>query len=126
MLYSARVLIDLAVRPGGSSVSLGSSRMRGSLGSVSSAELGSPSLESMSADGSPMHRSAAGEKTADEAGSSSREELTLDDDAVRSKEKDKEKEKRKSEDDLSTKEKRKEPGYWVFNYNYKSIADRVV
>lgn len=92
---------------GGSSVSLGSSRMRGSLGSVSSAELGSPSLESVSAESSPMHRSVAGDKPSDEAaGSSSREELTLDEDAVKLKE------KRKSEDDLSsvTREKRKDSG----------------
>lgn len=80
--------------------------MRGSLGSVSSAELGSPSLESMSAESSPMHRSVAGDKLGEEVGSSSREELTLDEDAVKSKE------KRKSEDDLSsvTKEKRKDSG----------------
>jgi hypothetical protein len=97
------------LRTGGSSVSLGSSRMRGSLGSVSSAELGSPSLESVSAESSPMHRSVAGDKPSDEtAGSSSREELTLDEDAVKLKEK----EKRKSEDDLSsvTREKRKDSG----------------
>lgn len=80
--------------------------MRGSLGSVSSAELGSPSLESMSAESSPMHRSVAGDKPGDEAGSSSREELTLDEDAVKSKE------KRKSEDDLPSmaREKRKDSG----------------
>ena len=91
---------------GGSSVSLGSSRIRGSLGSVSSAELGSPSLESMSAESSPMHRSVAGDKTTEEAGSSSREELTLDEEAAKSKE------KRKSEDDLSSiaREKRKDSG----------------
>ena len=86
-------------------MSLGSSRMRGSLGSVSSAELGSPSLESMSTESSPMHRSVAGDKPGEEAGSSSREELTLDEDAAKSKE------KRKSEDDLSmSKEKRKDSG----------------
>ncbi|XP_046651489.1 F-actin-uncapping protein LRRC16A-like isoform X2 [Daphnia pulicaria] len=99
----------MATTTGGSSVSLGSSRMRGSLGSVSSAELGSPSLESVSAESSPMHRSVAGDKPSDEtAGSSSREELTLDEDAVKLKEK----EKRKSEDDLSsvTREKRKDSG----------------
>ena len=83
-------------------MSLGSSRMRGSLGSVSSAELGSPSVETASAESSPMHRSVALDKTVggDEAGSStSREELTLD-------------EKRKSEDDLASasKEKRKDSG----------------
>jgi hypothetical protein len=56
-----------------------------------------------------MHRSVAGDKPNDEAGgSSSREELTLDEDAVKLKEK----EKRKSEDDLSsvTREKRKDSG----------------
>ena len=74
-------------------MSLGSSRIRGSLGSVSSAELGSPSLESMSAESSPMHRSATCEKHGDKAGSS-REELAIDED------KDKSKEKQKSEDDL--------------------------
>ncbi|XP_059352193.1 F-actin-uncapping protein LRRC16A-like isoform X2 [Daphnia carinata] len=96
----------MATTTGGSSVSLGSSRMRGSLGSVSSAELGSPSLESVSAESSPMHRSVAGDKLGEEVGSSSREELTLDEDAVKLKE------KRKSEDDLSstTKEKRKDSG----------------
>lgn len=83
----------MATNTGGSSVSLGSSRIRGSLGSVSSAELGSPSLESMSAESSPMHRSATCEKHGDEAGSS-REELAIDED------KDKSKEKQKSEDDL--------------------------
>ena len=94
----------MATTTGGSSMSLGSSRIRGSLGSVSSAELGSPSLESVSAESSPMHRSVAVDsKTVDEAaaGSSSREELTLDD-----------KEKNKSDDDLvsTSKEKRKDSG----------------
>jgi len=87
------VVVVVIGREGGSSVSLGSSRIRGSLGSVSSAELGSPSLDSMSAESSPMHRSATCEKPGDEAGSS-REELNMDDD------KDKSKEKQKSEDDL--------------------------
>lgn len=89
----------VSILSGGSSVSLGSGRMRGSLGSVSSAELGSPSLESVSAESSPMHRSVAIDKTGDDPGSSSREELTLD-------------EKRKSEDDLAaaSKEKRKDSG----------------
>jgi hypothetical protein len=108
-LYLPFVCCLLSCGTGGSSVSLGSSRMRGSLGSVSSAELGSPSLESVSAESSPMHRSVAGDKPSDEtAGSSSREELTLDEDAVKLKEK----EKRKSEDDLSsvTREKRKDSG----------------
>jgi len=94
---------------GGSSMSLGSSRIRGSLGSVSSAELGSPSLDSVSAESSPMHRSVAIDtKTVDEiGGSSSREELTLDDDATKSS-----KEKNKSDDDLvsSGKDKRKDSG----------------
>lgn len=90
---------------GGSSVSLGSSRIRGSLGSVSSAELGSPSLDSISADSSPMHRSCAGEKQGDE-GCSSREELEQDEENDRSKE------KRNSEEDiaLSRKDKRKDSG----------------
>ena len=84
-------------------MSLGSSRIRGSLGSVSSAELGSPSLESVSAESSPMHRSVAVDsKNIEEAAcNSSREELTLDD-----------KERNKSDDDLvsSSKEKRKDSG----------------
>ena len=112
-LFSLLMFVCLFVfGSGGSSVSLGSSRMRGSLGSVSSAELGSPSLESVSAESSPMHRSVAGDKPSDETAGSSREELTLDEDAVKLKEK----EKRKSEDDLSsaTREKRKDSGYNYF------------
>jgi hypothetical protein len=54
----------------------------------------------------------AGDKPSDETAGSSREELTLDEDAVKLKEK----EKRKSEDDLSsaTREKRKDSGYNYF------------
>ncbi|EFX77083.1 hypothetical protein DAPPUDRAFT_247995 [Daphnia pulex] len=69
------------------SVSLGSSRMRGSLGSVSSADLGSPSLESVFAESRPTHRLMAGYKPSDEAAGSSSifsmEELTLDENTVK-------------------------------------------
>jgi hypothetical protein len=99
--------MQLSPITGGSSVSLGSSRIRGSLGSVSSAELGSPSLESMSADSSPMHRSCPGDasKTGNEEAGSSREELDQED------EKESEKIKKSDEDvTAGNKEKRKDSG----------------
>lgn len=85
---------------------MGSGRVRGSLGSVSSAELGSPSVDSISADSSPMHRPSATEKVNEETGSISLEELVHDDD----KESDKAK---KCDDDVATttgKDKRKDSG----------------
>ena len=96
-------------------MSLGSSRMRGSLGSVSSAELGSPSLDSMSAESSPMHRSTTCEKPVDEPGSSREELEAIDDDKDRDRDADKlkeqEKNKQKSEDDLVSASKEKRNGY---------------
>ena len=74
---------------------------------MSSAELGSPSVDSISADSSPMHRPSTTEKVNEETGSISLEELAHDDD----KESDKVK---KSDEDIMTsstgKDKRKDSG----------------
>lgn len=112
----------MATTTGGSSASLGSSRMPGSLGSVSSAELGSPSLDSISADSSPMHhRSGATPAVASTSASTPVVGATVDESTNGSREDFDADEEKDVDKSVASKEKRKDSGSVFYPFVHLSL-----